>query len=76
MKGTDPTPPQVTARYSKSDNENFHAILDQLRAAGLSVNSLLEWVGSYDAIGKVGGDQVQAVGFACQQVGAEVHWID
>jgi hypothetical protein len=76
MKGTDPTPPQLTARYSKGWLENFHAILDQLRAAGFSVDKLLEWVASYDAAGKAGGNQVQQIGFACQQVGAEVHWID
>jgi hypothetical protein len=77
-KGTDPTPIQLTPRYSLRGDQNAHRLQLQLRQAGASLETLIKFHEEVDRIRQTPGiqGQIQPITEAARAIGAEVHWID
>lgn len=78
MKGTDPTPPQLTARQSLTKHQNVHRLQLQLRQQGASVETIIQFAQEADRVDgmpHVTG-QIEPIATAARSVGAAVHWIN
>lgn len=77
-KGTEPTPIQLTPRYSYWGGENVSLLISQLRAAGADTETILKFDQEVsrlrDELGPESG-QIDPITRAAESIGAEVHWI-
>lgn len=77
-KGTEPTPPQLTPRYSLKGEENLHRLQSQLLEQGASTETIIRFANEADRIRKLPHieGQIEPITQAAYSIGAEVHWIN
>jgi hypothetical protein len=78
-KGTEPTPPQLTARYSLNGEQNMHRLQSQLLQQGASTETIIKFADEAMRVKNAPGalpGQIQPISEAARTIGAELHWID
>jgi hypothetical protein len=77
-KGTERTPPQLNAHYSKTGEENFQLLQVQLRKWKVSEEDILKFSREVRNLRQknAGAGQMQIFSEAASSIQAAIHWVN
>lgn len=73
-KGTDKTPPQIRANYSKSGRDNMDLAMKQLLGQGVPVKDVTTFATVAEGESSATSGQFEPLTKAAESIGAEITW--